>query len=56
LQAPEISWGLQINLGQARFLTSPHLVLFPAAFLSVTVLAFIMLGDALRDALDPKRN
>lgn len=56
LQAPEISWGLQINLGQARFLTAPHLVLFPAAFLSVTVLAFIMLGDALRDALDPKRN
>ncbi|MFY2788624.1 ABC transporter permease [Rhodococcus sp. KRD162] len=56
LQAPEISWGLQINLGQNVFLTSPHLVLFPAAFLSVTVLAFIMLGDALRDALDPKRN
>lgn len=56
LQAPEISWGLQINLGQNVFLTAPHLVLFPAAFLSVTVLAFIMLGDALRDALDPKRN
>ena len=56
LQAPEISWGLQINLGQNVFLTSPYLVLFPAGFLSVTVLAFIMLGDALRDALDPKRN
>ena len=55
LQAPEISWGLQINLGQNVFLTSPYLVLFPAGFLSVTVLAFIMLGDALRDALDPKR-
>jgi oligopeptide transport system permease protein len=34
--------------------TSPHLLLFPSAFLSVTVLCFIMLGDALRDALDPK--
>ncbi len=56
LQAPEISWGLQINLGQKVFLTAPYLVLFPAGFLSVTVLAFIMLGDALRDALDPKRN
>ena len=56
LQAPEISWGLQINLGQNVFLTAPYLVLFPAGFLSVTVLAFIMLGDALRDALDPKRN
>ena len=44
------------NLGQNVFLTAPYLVLFPAGFLSVTVLAFIMLGDALRDALDPKRN
>ncbi|MGB3773151.1 MAG: ABC transporter permease [Rhodococcus sp. (in: high G+C Gram-positive bacteria)] len=56
LQAPEISWGLQINLAQNLISTSPHLVLFPAAFLSVTVLAFIMMGDALRDALDPKRS
>jgi oligopeptide transport system permease protein len=32
----------------------PHLLLFPALFLSATVLSFILLGDALRDALDPK--
>ncbi|MGW5268411.1 ABC transporter permease [Rhodococcus sp. NPDC003994] len=56
LQLPAISWGLQINLGQNYISTSPHLVLFPAAFLSVTVLAFILMGDALRDALDPKRS
>ncbi|MBY6349259.1 ABC transporter permease [Rhodococcoides corynebacterioides] len=56
LQLPAISWGLQINLGQNYISTSPHLVLFPAGFLSVTVLAFILMGDALRDALDPKRS
>jgi len=56
LQMPAMSWGLQINLGQDYISTSPHLVLFPAAFLSVTVLAFILMGDALRDALDPKRS
>jgi oligopeptide transport system permease protein len=33
---------------------APHLVLFPGIFLSVTVLSFILMGDALRDALDPK--
>lgn len=55
LQRPAISWGLQINDGQARFATTPLLVLFPALFLSASVLAFIMVGDALRDALDPRR-
>ena len=55
LQAPEISWGLQINVAQSLIGSSPHLLLFPALFLLVTVLGFILLGDALRDALDPKR-
>lgn len=55
LQAPEISWGLQINVAQSLIGTSPHLLFFPALFLSLTVLGFILLGDALRDALDPKR-
>jgi oligopeptide transport system permease protein len=55
LQPPTISWGIMISQGQS-WVTSgyPHLLLFPAAFLSATVLAFILLGDALRDALDPK--
>ena len=55
LQAPEISWGLQINVAQSLIGSSPHLLFFPALFLSVTVLGFILLGDALRDALDTKR-
>lgn len=54
VQAPEISWGLMVSDAQARFLQAPHMLLFPAAALSVTVLAFIMVGDAVRDALDPK--
>ena len=33
---------------------APHMLLFPSIFLSLTVLAFIMLGDVVRDALDPK--
>lgn len=54
LQQPAISWGLQINSAQNYIRTSPHLLFFPSIFLSVTVLSFILLGDALRDALDPK--
>jgi ABC-type dipeptide/oligopeptide/nickel transport system permease subunit len=55
LQRPAISWGLQIATGQSQLRTAPHLVLFPSIILSLTVMAFIMLGDALRDALDPRQ-
>jgi ABC-type dipeptide/oligopeptide/nickel transport system permease subunit len=54
LQLPAISWGLMINGSFTRILQAPHLLLFPGLFLSVLVLAFIVLGDALRDALDPR--
>ncbi|MFV2212364.1 ABC transporter permease [Actinomadura sp. LOL_016] len=54
LQYPEVSWGLQLNQAQDSFLVYPHLLVFPAVFLSATVLGFLMLGDAARDALDPK--
>ena len=54
LQLPAISWGLMIAGAQSRLLTAPHLLLFPGLFLSLTVLAFVLLGDALRDALDPR--
>ncbi len=54
LQLPAISWGLMISKAQLRILSSPHLLFFPGLFLSVTVFAFILMGDALRDALDPK--
>ncbi|KJK55458.1 ABC transporter permease [Saccharothrix sp. ST-888] len=54
LQYPALSWGLQLNAAQSYFLDFPHLLLFPALFLSATVLSFILLGDAVRDAYDPK--
>ncbi|MBA8794510.1 oligopeptide transport system permease protein [Friedmanniella endophytica] len=56
LQPPTISWGIDISnasgIGLVR--AAPYMLLFPSIFLSITVLAFIMLGDAVRDALDPK--
>ena len=54
LQLPAISWGLQISDAETRVLLSPHLLFFPGAFLILVVLSFILMGDALRDALDPK--
>ncbi|MCG7285626.1 ABC transporter permease [Cellulomonas sp. ACRRI] len=54
LRAPSISWGLQLSSAQTYFQTSPHMLLFPSIFLTVTVLAMITLGDVLRDVLDPK--
>lgn len=54
LQAPAISWGLQLNTAQNYFNSHPHLLIFPSLFLCVTVLAFVILGDTVRDILDPK--
>lgn len=54
LRPPVVSWGIDINRAKDFVQTSPHMLFFPALFLSITVLAFIMLGDAVRDALDPK--
>lgn len=54
LQLPEISWGLMISEAQGRVRNDAYLLFFPAAFLSIAVFSFILLGDALRDALDPK--
>lgn len=56
LQQPAISWGLQLSDAQSDFQAHPHLLIFPALFLSVTVFSFIVLGDALEDVLDPRRN
>jgi oligopeptide transport system permease protein len=54
-ERPNTTWGLLIAEGQPYALQgSAHLLIFPCAFLVVTVLAFIMLGDMLRDALDPR--
>lgn len=54
LKPPTISWGIDISSAQSRFRDAPWPLLFPAGFLAATVLAFIMLGDAVREAFDPK--
>lgn len=54
LQLPAISWGLMVAEAQTRVLQAPHILLFPGLFISVTVFSFILMGDALRDALDPR--
>ena len=54
LVPPTISWGVAISDALDTVRTSPHILLFPSLFLSLAVLAFILLGDAIRDALDPK--
>ncbi|MER8953390.1 ABC transporter permease [Mesorhizobium sp. M0833] len=48
------SWGNIMAEGRALWQVKPYIVMFPAAFLSVTVLAINMLGDGMRDALDPR--
>jgi len=48
------SWGNIMAEGRALFQVAAYIILFPAIFLSVTVLAVNLLGDGLRDALDPR--
>ncbi|MEV5611989.1 ABC transporter permease [Streptomyces sp. NPDC052225] len=54
LKPPAVSWGIDISAASAYIRNAPHMLLWPAGALAITVLAFIMLGDAVRDALDPK--
>ena len=51
---PTPSWGLMVNRGSRAVLTSPHLLIFPGGAIFIMVLAFLFVGDGLRDALDPK--
>ncbi|HEX2773081.1 MAG TPA: ABC transporter permease, partial [Micromonosporaceae bacterium] len=54
LKAPTISWGIDIDTGRVHMRESAIPLVVPSTFLALTVLAFIMLGDAIRDAFDPK--
>jgi peptide/nickel transport system permease protein len=48
------SWGQLLEQGAVYFLRTPHLAVFPALAMMWAVLGFQLLGDALRDALDPR--
>jgi peptide/nickel transport system permease protein/oligopeptide transport system permease protein len=54
LKPPNISWGVDISDAQPRLRAAWWPLIWPSTFLALTVLAFIMLGDATRDAFDPK--
>ncbi len=55
-QPPTAEWGSMIGQARNSMFAAPHLVIFPGVALALTVLAFNLLGDGLRDALDPRLN
>ena len=54
LPTTTVSWGGDISSAQTNLQTDPMVLFYPSAALAITVLAFIMMGDAVKDALDPK--
>jgi ABC-type dipeptide/oligopeptide/nickel transport system permease subunit len=50
---PTPSWGMMLSEGQALMRSYPHLMIMPGLALAVTLICFNLLGDGLRDALDP---
>ena len=54
VQAPAASWGVMVNDGLSAMRYYPWRLLFPAAMITLTMLSFNLLGNALRDALDPR--
>lgn len=53
-QDPTPAWGLMVAQGKGDLVSASHLLFFPGAAIFLTVLAFVLVGDGLRDALDPK--
>lgn len=56
VQPPYAEWGTMLGSGRTYFYNAPYIILFPGLAITITVLAFNLLGDGLRDALDPKLN
>ncbi|HEY7523792.1 MAG TPA: ABC transporter permease [Candidatus Limnocylindrales bacterium] len=55
-QPPLAEWGSMIGAERNQVFTAPHLIIFPGLAITLTVLGFNLLGDGLRDALDPRLN
>ncbi len=53
-QPPTPEWGAMLNEARADMVIAPHVAIFPSLAIFLTVLAFNLLGDGLRDALDPR--
>lgn len=54
VKAPVASWGVLATEGKDQILLYPHMLVFPALAIAITMLAFTLVGDGLRDALDPQ--
>ena len=54
LPTTTVSWGGDISQAQTNLMTNPMVLFYPSVALAITVLSFIMMGDAVKDALDPK--
>lgn len=54
LKNPAVSWGILISLAQPNLLHESYQIAFPAAAISITIIAFHILGNALKEAFDPK--
>ncbi len=53
-QPPLAEWGTMLGVERNQVFTAPHLVFFPGIAIMLTVLSFNLLGDGLRDAIDPR--
>jgi ABC-type dipeptide/oligopeptide/nickel transport system permease subunit len=53
-QPPHPEWGTMLGVERSSVLNAPHLLIFPGVAIMITVLAFNLVGDGLRDALDPR--
>lgn len=53
VQPPNTSWGAMASAAQQKFMFYPYQLFFPALMIALTMLSFTLLGDGLRDALDP---
>lgn len=54
VQPPTATWGNMLSRAQSYFVLGPHLVIFPGLLITITVLCLYLMGDGLRDALDPR--
>jgi peptide/nickel transport system permease protein len=53
-QPPHPEWGTMLGVERSSVFNAPHLLIFPGVAIMITVLAFNLVGDGLRDALDPR--
>ena len=51
-----VEWGFDVNIGSSKLYTAPWAVLWPGLIIALTTLGFTLVGDGLRDALDPRNN